>query len=95
MTPTMIHLEKLDGEVMRLVEDETLARSARVPVILRCLPDTLDDVATVIVDSGGAVRNRLNIIAGLSAWLPLSAVPTLADRGEVRQINLDFQCQVA
>jgi hypothetical protein len=85
---------KVDEQLQKLRE-ELDADVTRLPVMVKCDKGSLDAVAQLVASLGGTVRHRVSLINTIAAWLPLSAVDTLAERDDVRNLHLEQEFNAA
>jgi hypothetical protein len=81
--------EKLDEPLAELCNQQDLALTARVPVVIRVGSPTLQDVVRLIPALGGTVRHELSFIKAIAAWVPIAAIPDLARDEAVSALELE------
>lgn len=87
--------EKLDAPLAGLCNEPELASSARVPVVVRYEGDVLGDIVRRVTELGGTVRHELAFVHAVAAWLPLVAIPQLAQERTVRALELEQEFTIA
>ncbi len=87
--------EKLDMPLAELCNGGELAPSARIPVIVRCDPETVGAISDRIPELGGSVRHQLKLLGAIAAWVPLVALSELTARHDIRGIELEQTFTIA
>ncbi len=88
-------LAKLDAPLIALLQEKELDPKGAVPVIVRCSAETIPQVGSAVVQSGGRVRHNLRMLGAVAAWLPLGSVLDLARQEVVRSMELEQEFAVA
>jgi hypothetical protein len=81
--------EKLDEPLAELCNQQDLALTERVPVIIRVGMSTLAEVVARISPLGGSVRHELPLLSAIAAWVPLGAIAELARDDAISALELE------
>ena len=79
---------KVDGDLLLLLQERSLAPQALLPVVVRCARGRLDEIEELIKSRKGRIRHRLDPLDSLSAWVSINQLAELSHHDGVVDLEL-------
>jgi hypothetical protein len=79
---------KVDGDLLLLLQEGSLAPHAPLPVVVRCDRERLDEIEELIKSRKGRIRHRLDALSSVSAWVSNDQLAELSHHDGVVDLEL-------